>query len=144
MVQCSNVAGETVPSVLGAPQLPANATKPQAAALRVSPTWLASLDAPATSHYEDPGTSGTCQSGEEAVQIQGVKGGFCSPKCGLFTPCPKDVPAGTTATPECALETPGSKSASRCALICQKSSKCPAKASCKMVQGAIGLCTYDS
>ena len=31
-----------------------------------------------------------------------------------------------------------------CALICEASSKCPAKASCKMVQGAIGLCTYDS
>ena len=59
-------------------------------------------------------------------------------------PCPTDVPAGTNASPECALETQGASKPSRCALICESSSKCPAKASCKMVQGAIGLCTYDS
>ena len=66
----------------------------------------------AGSHYEDP-SAGPCQTGEEAVQIQGVKGGFCSPQCGLFKKCPTDVPAGTTATPECALETPGSSKPSR-------------------------------
>ena len=111
--------------------------------LTVSASWLASKGAAAATHYEDP-SAGGCQSGEEAVQIQGVKGNFCSPACGLFKPCPKDVPTGTTATPECALETPGSKSPSRCALICQSSSKCPTNASCKTVQAGIGVCTYDS
>merc|ERR1712188_277502 len=37
-----------------------------------------------SSHYEDPKPNG-CQSDEQAVQIQGVKGDFCSPQCtGLF------------------------------------------------------------
>ena len=48
----------------------------------MSASWLASKGAAAASHYEDP-SAGPCQSGEEAVQIQGVKGGFCSPQCGL-------------------------------------------------------------
>ena len=120
---------------------PAAATKEMA----VSASFLKAkkaAPAAATSHYEDP-SAGPCQAGELAVRINGVQGGFCSPSC-QSGPCPTAVPAGTTATPECALETPGSKSPSRCALICQKSSKCPAKASCKMVQGAIGLCTYNS
>ena len=98
--------------------------------------------AAAASHYEDP-SAGPCQAGELAVRIQGVQGGFCSPDCSSG-PCPTDVPAATTASPECALETQGASKPSRCALICESSSKCPAKASCKMVQGAIGLCTYDS
>ena len=97
----------------------------------------------AKSHYEDP-NAGPCQAGEVAVQIQGVKGGFCSPACGFLKPCTKDIPAGTTAQPKCALETQGAKRPTRCALLCQSGSKCPAKASCKMVQGAVGLCTYDS
>ena len=124
--------------------------KPQAAkpatAFTVSETFLASSKkraaAAATTHYEDP-SAGPCQAGEEAVRIQGVQGGFCSPSC-ASGPCPTDTPAGTNASPECALETQGASKPSRCALICESSSKCPAKASCKMVQGAIGLCTYDS
>ena len=108
----------------------------------VSPSFLASKAAAAATHYEDP-SAGPCQAGELAVRINGVKGGFCSPSCSAG-PCPTDVPAGTNASPECALETQGASRPSRCALICQSSSKCPAKASCKLVQGAIGLCTYDS
>ena len=46
------------------------------------------ISADATSHYEDPNTTGSCQKGEIAVQIQGVKGGFCSPRCGVpASPC---------------------------------------------------------
>ena len=94
-------------------------------------------------HYEDPNAGG-CMSDEVAVQIQGVKGSFCSPACGFLKPCTKDIPAGTNAQPKCALETQGAKRPTRCALLCQSGTKCPAKASCKMVQGAVGLCTYDS
>jgi hypothetical protein len=96
-------------------------------------------------HYEDP-NAGPCQEGETAVQITGVQGSFCSPKCGLFKTCSKDIPAGTTAKPECVLETAGSSKPSQCALICDPSAMdggCPAKASCKSISGT-GLCTYDN
>ena len=117
----------------------------------LSTAWLAGkaagssvgAAADADSHYEDP-NSGPCQEGEKAVQIEGVGGSFCSPKCGYYRPCPMDVPDGTTAEPECALETQGSGTPSRCALICESASTCPDNASCKMVEGSIGVCTYDS
>ena len=79
------------------------------------------------------------------MRIQGIQGSFCSPACKfLVKPCPKDVPAGTTATPQCNLETPGASGPSQCSLVCSGGAACPAKASCKTVQGSIGLCTYDS
>merc|ERR1712072_331239 len=98
--------------------------------------------APSTSHYEDPKPNG-CQSDEQAIQIQGVKGDFCTPKCTT------DVPSGVTARPQCALkDTSGNK---YCALICSPSTdeaslragdaQC-GKATCKAIQG-VGLCTYD-
>merc|ERR1711959_321090 len=104
----------------------------------------------ATSHYEDPKPNG-CQADEQAIQIQGVKGDFCTPKCtGIFkTKCPTDVPAGVTAKPQCALkDTSGNK---YCALICSPSTDeaslragdaACGKATCKAIQG-VGLCTYD-
>ena len=120
-----------------------DAPKPEPA-FRVSEAFLASVGAAAATHYEDP-NAGPCQSGEEAVRIQGVTGSFCSPACKfLFKPCPKDVPPGTTATPQCNLETPGSSGPSQCSLVCQSGATCPQKATCKLVQGEIGLCTYDS
>ena len=64
------------------------------------------------------------------------------------TTCPTDVPAHTTAIPECAL-TIGGSSPNRCALICKPGSGslavgdggCPADATCRTVQGG-GVCTY--
>jgi len=99
---------------------------------------------PAGGHYEDP-NAGPCQAGETAVQITGLQGSFCSPKCELFRTCPKDVPAGTTAEPKCVLETSGSNKPTQCALICTPSGdagQCPTNASCKAISGT-GLCTYD-
>jgi len=105
---------------------------------------------PANTHYEDP--SGGCRSDEVEVTIQKVTGDFCAPKCGLFKPCPTDVPAGVTATPQCALQDAASGK-KYCALICsptafiadQKAAdaQCGEKASCKSVQMGVGLCTYD-
>jgi hypothetical protein len=103
----------------------------------------------AASHYEDP-NAGACQTGEEAVRIQGVQGSFCSPKCAFLThKCPTDVPQGVTAKPTCALQGMGAK---YCALICSPSTderslragdaQCGASASCKAIQGT-GICTYD-
>jgi len=94
-------------------------------------------------HYEDPKPSG-CGSDELSVQVEGLAGDFCSPYCSTSQPCPADVPAGTTATPECVLETSGSSQPTNCALICSPSGSdaCPSGATCKPISG-IGVCTYD-
>lgn len=116
-----------------------------------SPTPPGPGPSPGTHHYGDP-NSGPCLSDEEAVQINGIQGSFCSPKCSITSPCTKDVPDGTTANPQCVLESQGSQSPTQCALICQPSDwknlavgegGCPEKATCKSIQGT-GLCTYDS
>lgn len=98
-------------------------------------------------HYGDPKAG--CEPDEQAVQVQGVAGDFCSPKCKL-TKCPTDLPAGVTAKPQCALQT--STGAKYCALICSPSlpindqmvadAQCGTNASCKPISG-VGLCTYD-
>lgn len=116
--------------------------------LSLSPAFLKSF-ANAT-NYGDP-LSGKCLPGELAVQIQGLSGAFCSPSCSASAACPTDVPAGTTATPQCALETAGKSSPTNCALICSQSlpipddasDSCPAKASCKAI-GGVGICTYNN
>jgi len=98
----------------------------------------ASSAAPANGHYEQP----PCGSDEEAIQITGIQGSYCAPSCSSTTACPTDVPAGTTATPECVVETAGSSSPTLCALICDPSSGgCPSGSTCKPIQG-VGVCTY--
>jgi hypothetical protein len=108
---------------------------------------------PGHGHYGDP-AAGPCQADEKKVQIQGLQGDFCSPACSTTSPCPTDVPAGTTAKGQCMLETPGSSGPSQCALVCKGNDefnqmtilddlKCPAKASCKTIQ-TTAICTYDS
>merc|ERR1711907_52006 len=70
-----------------------------------------------STHYEDPKPNG-CLSDEQAIQIQGVSGDFCPPKCTgiLKMSCPQDLPDGVTAKPQCALkDQSGNK---YCALIC--------------------------
>jgi len=102
------------------------------------------------SHYEDPKDG--CQTDELAIQIQGVTGDFCSPKCSLIKKCPTDVPAGVTAQPQCALSA-STGNQKYCALICSPSlpivnqkvadAQCGANASCKEAGVGVGLCTYD-
>jgi len=111
--------------------------------------FVGAPESDATPHYEDPNTTGSCQAGEEAVQIQGIKGKMCSPKCSSTGACPTDVPKGVTAKPTCALQGMGGKF---CALICSPSTDerslragdamCGANASCKAISGT-GICTYD-
>jgi hypothetical protein len=93
------------------------------------------------SHYEDPKDG--CQSEEVSLQIQGVDGAICSPKCGLFTKCPTDLPTGVTAAPQCALQDASTHN-KYCALICNPGSndQCGPNASCKSIQ-SVGICTYD-
>ena len=102
-------------------------------------------------HYGDPKDG--CLTDEIEVSITGVAGDFCTPKCTpLFKPCPTDVPAGVTVTPQCALQDSGSTD-KYCALICSPSlpivdqvaadAQCGTNASCKAVQAGVGVCTYD-
>merc|ERR1712072_126714 len=106
--------------------------------------FMPSMAGLANGHYEDPNDGG-CGSDEQDVQIQGIAGSFCSPKCNALGKCPTDVPAGTQAAPTCALQDPqGDK---YCALICQPNAgsgagQCPSNSTCKPIQGT-GLCTYD-
>jgi len=94
-------------------------------------------------HYEDPKPSG-CMADELSVEVEGLAGDFCSPYCSVSKPCPTDLPDGTTANPECVLETQGSSSPTNCALICNpaRNDECPQNATCKPISG-IGVCTYD-
>jgi len=104
---------------------------------------------PGAGHYGDP-NDGPCKADEKEVSIQGVRGKFCSPTCSRTQACPTDVPAGTTAQPDCVLEAQGTSEPTNCALICRvedvglvgKAGGCPDKATCKQVQTS-ALCTYD-
>jgi len=93
--------------------------------------------APATSHYEKP----PCQSEEVEARIRGADGVLCAPPCDDQESCPTDVPAGTTAQPQCVLKSPSGSQ--YCALICLKTTECPASSSCVQVGGnGAGLCLY--
>ena len=72
------------------------------------------------SHYGNPKTG--CQDGEEAVRVSGMSGDFCSPKCDSRDACPKDMPTGASADPECALRTASGNK--YCALLCMSDSDC--------------------
>jgi len=89
-------------------------------------------------HYGNPSTG--CESDEQKVTIQGISGDICTPSC-TSTPCPTDTPPGTTATPQCALQSPtGDKF---CALLCTPGvddGTC-GDATCQPISG-IGICTY--
>ena len=101
------------------------------------------LARPLAGPYEDP-NGGGCSAGEEAVQITGLAGSFCSPKCSASSPCPAN-PSGS-AKPQCVLETSGSQTPTQCALICDPSADtgaCPGTATCKAIQST-GLCTYNN
>jgi len=90
---------------------------------------------PSSPHYEKP----PCQADEQSVQVQGLQGVTCSPKC-QGTSCPTDVPAGTEAKPQCVLQdTAGDK---YCALTCFLGG-CPPGATCRH-SGFTGLCMYDA
>eukprot|EP01043_Picozoa_sp_COSAG02_P010784 COSAG02_NODE_387_length_23294_cov_52.630610_6_plen_412_part_00 len=96
-------------------------------------------------HYENPNDTGACQAGEMNVQIQGVAGKYCAPKCSFLSKCPSDVPPGVTARPTCAIQGMGG---TYCALMCNPSgpaSQCGRDASCKLANmtSCPGICTYD-
>jgi len=92
------------------------------------------------SHYGNP-YAGGCQKDELIIQIQGVPGAICVPRC-QGQGCPADLPDGCTADPKCVLRDQAGRQF--CALICDPSQtdECGPGASCKTIQST-GLCTYD-
>jgi len=95
---------------------------------------------PATSeHYGDPKNG--CPSGDASIQIQGVSGDFCSPKCVLGFICP-GTPADLEGTPQCALQDQSGDK--YCALMCSGNGDSCGNAgdTCKSIQGT-GICTWD-
>lgn len=96
---------------------------------------------PSSGPYEKP----PCQSDKEkAVQIEGVKGSFCTQECGIFKPCPQN--SSIKGQAECALKD-SSTDSKYCAVICSPSESDACSPStgmtCKSIQGT-GICTYDS
>merc|ERR1712014_113224 len=89
-----------------------------------------------STHYEKP----PCRSDEVDVQVQGLTGETCTPKC-TGTTCPTDVPEGTTAKPSCVLQD-SSTGDKYCALTCLIGG-CPPGATCQR-SGFVGLCMYPS
>eukprot|EP00403_Amphidinium_massartii_P031907 CAMPEP_0178433198 /NCGR_PEP_ID=MMETSP0689_2-20121128/32780_1 /TAXON_ID=160604 /ORGANISM="Amphidinium massartii, Strain CS-259" /LENGTH=505 /DNA_ID=CAMNT_0020055215 /DNA_START=83 /DNA_END=1601 /DNA_ORIENTATION=- len=101
-----------------------------------SPSPPAPPAPPSTTHYEKP----PCQRDEIQLEVQGMTGVTCSPKC-TTTDCPSDVPAGATAKPDCVLEdqSTGDK---YCALTCLFGG-CPDGSKCTHGGGSMtGLCMY--
>jgi len=94
-------------------------------------------------HYGDPLDG--CRSDETKLQLGGVPGAFCAPKCDFnsSTPtCPTDVSQGTTAKPVCAHDS----GKDYCFLDCSDSkigAHCAGPdATCKYSEFA-RVCTYD-
>lgn len=93
-------------------------------------------------HYGDPNLG--CEDDEEAVEIDGVEGQVCAPSC-RASPCPTDVPEGTTVAPKCALQNP-TGTVKLCALVCDPFSfkdQCgPATCAMNTEQPSVGICAY--
>jgi hypothetical protein len=84
----------------------------------------AALDLPlssgaAATHYGNP-FDGPCQSDEKNLTF-GDNHAACGAKCGIGKPCPKDVPAGMTAKPDC-FHNEGL--ATYCVTMCSSASDC--------------------
>lgn len=92
----------------------------------------------AISHYEQP----PCQHDEVQGEVLGLSGYTCSPRCDASTfNCASDVPAGTSAQPQCMLQ--DVDRGAFCGLLCQVDAQCPSGAQCKMMsQMGVGLCMY--
>mmetsp|Transcript_363 Transcript_363/g.487 ORF Transcript_363/g.487 Transcript_363/m.487 type:complete len:145 (+) Transcript_363:199-633(+) len=105
------------------------------------------VDDSSLGHYGKPPEG--CTDDETVLQIQGVPGVICAPKCADFMPCPSDLPDGVSATPQCALKDQAGHQ--YCILMCspgEESSnlragdgQCGPDATCQPVQG-LGVCTY--
>jgi len=87
-------------------------------------------------HYSQP----PCAMDEEEV-VQVLGGTVCAVKCSSSDDCPKDVPFGTAATPQCSLKNLDGY----CGLKCGFDSGCPDGGKCKKSGFSLnGVCVYES
>eukprot|EP00442_Polarella_glacialis_P018578 CAMPEP_0115076750 /NCGR_PEP_ID=MMETSP0227-20121206/16607_1 /TAXON_ID=89957 /ORGANISM="Polarella glacialis, Strain CCMP 1383" /LENGTH=471 /DNA_ID=CAMNT_0002463939 /DNA_START=85 /DNA_END=1500 /DNA_ORIENTATION=+ len=94
--------------------------------------------APASSHYGAP----PCQDDEVAAAVEDAGGSVCAPSCSSNR-CPEDVPAGSTAKPQCVLEDSSSGS-KYCALTCtpDSDSECPTGSKCSSIDVLVAICVF--
>jgi len=74
----------------------------------------------------------------------GAAGALCASPCAPEDQphrCPRDVPTGTLAVPQCQLEDPVS-GRDYCVLVCTKDEECPDGAKCPIVETFVGVCIY--
>jgi C1A family cysteine protease len=151
--QCGIAAQASYPVIGGSGPSPPTPTPTPTPPAPPTPTPTPT-PTPAGKHYEAP----PCASDEQAIQVQGVDGVFCSPSCSDSKACPaapKSTHRGTKA--QCILQAQGSSQPTNCALVCKPASKgedetflakgkgrrCPSPAKCEPIQGT-GLCMYPS
>ena len=92
--------------------------------------WWMSHRLLGTAYFQEPYT---IQAADE-IELKDL----CAPRCTVDGSCPRDVPSGTTASPDCAIEEDNQR---LCALVCVPAAAaagCPDGASCKAIQG-VGL-----
>jgi len=99
---------------------------------------------PAKTHYGNPKDG--CMQDETELQISGVGGVACAKKCSWlpWQHCPKDVPAGVTAEPECSVRAEGHK---MCTLKCNVGNDAPCGPEMKCIDlkmGGSGFCGYTN
>jgi len=106
-----------------------------AAAVRLALLLCSPLLCGAATHY-------TCTGEEVSGEVQGETGAVCAPRCQERTyDCPLDVPAGTSAQPQCVLQ--DVDQAAYCGLLCQVDAQCPSGASCRKMAGSdLSLCIH--
>ena len=119
------------------PDGPAYPVVKKVAPLPPSPSPLAPGPTPAPSggKYEKP----PCSSDETEAQVQGASSVVCAPGRDSGS-CPA-APAGTKAMPQCVLQDSASGQ-KYCALVCIVDTSCPEGATCSLVGGFAGFCTY--
>jgi len=108
------------------------------------PTPPPSPARPGQTHFEDP-ADGPCFNDERNITVDGTWGAYCAPQCTgiLKQKCPSDLPLGTTAEAECLIKDED-EGISYCALVCDNTTTCPKKATCKSLGAqSPSICTYD-
>jgi len=99
------------------------------------------------SHYGMP----PCRADEQETSLNGTASIFCSSMCSHDRDCPRDTPAGVTATPQCVIRSTSGKR--WCALVCRERSDCDVANAARCERAAqsrvigssnISICTYDA
>lgn len=139
--QCGMLAGPPAYPIASSKPGPPTTRKPTPSPTKPIPGPTPSPTPPSGDSYEKPPCT---KSGEVAIKIAGIEGGFCSAEC-TQSPCPTN--SGINAQASCAVSNP-SDSEKFCAEICDLYDKSACRPqdgmTCKKFPGTlIGICTWD-